>query len=174
VSTWITTPFNKGNHLNEKYEAILAFLTAHSIPFTVHEHAPSYTVADAGERLPFPAERLLKAIAFKIKSGGYILAAARGPDRIDYRKLAAASGAKRADIVRLTPEEVMDVFGMEVGSVSPIPLREGVSIFFDTNLPTDETVYCGIGRADRTLEIQLKDLVHITDGRVLPLINNEA
>ena len=158
----------------EKYKAIIAFLTARGIPFRVHEHAASYTVADASERLPFPAERLLKAIAFKIKSGGYILAAARGPDRIDYRKLAAASGAKRADIVRLTPEEVRDVFGMEVGSVSPIPLREDVSIFFDTNVPTDETVYCGIGRADRTLEIQLKDLVQITSGRILPLINNEA
>lgn len=153
----------------EKYEAIIALLTARAIPFTIHEHVPSYTVADAGERLPFPVERLLKAIAFRIKAGGYLLAAVRGPDRIDYRKLAAASGAKRADIVRLTPEEVIDVFGMEIGSVSPIPLREGVAVLFDTQVPTEATVFCGIGRADRTLEILLADLVPITEGRIVPL-----
>jgi Cys-tRNA(Pro)/Cys-tRNA(Cys) deacylase len=160
--------------VSEKYEAIITLLTTRGIPFTIHEHAPSYTVADAGERLPFPAERLLKAIAFKIKAGGYILAAVRGPDRIDYRKLAAASGAKRADIVRLTPQEVTDVFGMEVGSVSPIPLRESVAVFFDTQVTTGETVFCGIGRADRTLEIHLMDLVQITEGRIVPLISDES
>jgi len=158
--------------VHETYEAIVTFLTARSVTFTIHEHTPSYTVADAGERLPFPVERLLKAIAFRIKAGGYILAAVRGPDRVDYRKLAAASGTKRADVVRLTPEEVAAVFGVEVGSVSPIPLQEGVVVFFDTQVPTDETVFCGIGRADRTLEIRLADLVQITHGQVLPLISD--
>jgi Cys-tRNA(Pro)/Cys-tRNA(Cys) deacylase len=63
---------------------------------------------------------------------------------------------------------------MEVGSVSPIPLREGISVFFDTRVPIDETVFCGIGRADRTLEIQLTDLVDITEGKVLPLVSGEG
>jgi len=156
----------------EPYEAIVTLLTTHSVPFTIHEHAPSYTVADAEERSLFPLERLLKTIAFKIKAGGNILAAVRGPDRIDYPKLATAVGTKRADVVRLTPEEVAAVFGVEVGSVGPIPLQEGVKVFFDTQVPTDKTVFCGIGRADRTLEIQLADLVQITHGQVLPLISD--
>ena len=71
--------------MHEVYEAIVKFLMASDVPFTIHEHNPSYTVADAGERLPFPAERLLKTIAFKTKVGGYILAGVRGPDRVDYR-----------------------------------------------------------------------------------------
>src|SRR5512146_645908 len=141
------------------YEAIVTLLTTQEVPFTIHEHAPSYTVADAKERLLFPLERLLKTIAFKVKAGGTILAAVRGPDRIDYRKLAAACRTKRADVVRLTPEEVTEAFGVEVGSVGPISLQEGVVVFFDAHVPTKETVFCGIGRADRTLEIQLMDLV---------------
>jgi Cys-tRNA(Pro)/Cys-tRNA(Cys) deacylase len=156
------------------YEATVDLLRSHGVPFTIHEHPPSHTVAEAEERLPFPVERLLKAIAFKLKAGGYILAAVRGPDRIDYRKLATATGAKRADIVRLTPEEVIEVFGVEVGSVSPIPLQEGVEVYFDTQVSTTETVFCGIGRADRTLEIQLMDLVKVTQGRVLPLVNDQV
>lgn len=160
--------------MNTTFEAIIALLTERGVPYTIHEHEPSYTVADAGERLPFPAERLLKTVAFRIKTGGYILAAVRGPDRIDYRKLAAASSAKRADIVRLTPEEVASVFGMEVGSLSPITLQGEPAIFFDTQVPTEETVFCGIGRADRTLEIHLTDLLQITGGQVLALVNDSA
>jgi|SRR5215211_1575904 len=158
--------------MSTAFEAILALLRERGVPYTVHEHVASYTVADAEERLPFPAERLLKTVAFKVKNGGYILAAVRGPDRIEYRKLAAASGAKRADIVRLTPEEVAHVFGVEVGSVSPIALQGQPAVFFDTQVPTEETVFCGIGRADRTLEIHLPDLIQITGGKVLPLIND--
>ncbi|HSB02370.1 MAG TPA: YbaK/EbsC family protein [Anaerolineales bacterium] len=156
----------------ERYEAIVALLRERGIHFTIHEHTPSYTVADAEEHLLFPLERLLKTIAFKVKAGGYILAAVRGPDRIDYRKLAAASEAKRANIVRLNPEEVAEVFGVEVGSVSPISFQEDVQVFFDTQVPAHETVFCGIGRPDRTLEIDLTDLVQITRGHILPLISN--
>lgn len=156
----------------ETYEAIVMLLTTRGVPFTIHEHVVSRTVADAEEHLLFPLERLLKTIAFKIKDGDWVLAAVRGPDRVDYRKLAAASGTKRTNIMRLTPEEVANAFGVEVGSVSPIVLQEGVQIFFDSQVSTDETVFCGIGRADRTLEIQLMDLVQITQGRVLPLTND--
>jgi Cys-tRNA(Pro)/Cys-tRNA(Cys) deacylase len=159
---------------DEVYEAIVRLLTASGLPFTIHEHLPSRTVADAEEYLSFPIERLLKTIAFRTKAGGYLLAAVRGSDRIDYRKLAAATGTKRTEIVRLTPEEVADVFGVEVGSVSPIVLREGVEIFFDAQVTRTQTVFCGIGRPDRTLEMQLIDLVQIMKGRVLPLISDQA
>jgi Cys-tRNA(Pro)/Cys-tRNA(Cys) deacylase len=162
------------NNVYERYEAIVTLLTTRGVPCTIHEHIPSYTVADAEAHLLFPLERLLKTVAFKIKAGGYILAAVRGPDRIDYRKLATACGTKRTEVFRLTPEEVVNAFGVEVGTVGPIPLQGGVQVFFDIKVPTHETVFCGIGRADRTLEIRLTDLVQITQGQILPLTSAEA
>jgi Cys-tRNA(Pro)/Cys-tRNA(Cys) deacylase len=119
--------------------------------------------------LLFPLERLLKTVAFKVKARGYVLAAVRGPDHIDYRKLAAACGTKRTHVLRLTPVEVAEVFEVEVGSVSPIASPERVEVFFDNRVPTQETVFCGIGRPDRTLEIDLMDLVQITHGRTVEL-----
>ena len=156
----------------EAYEAIVQLLTASDVPFTIHEHIPSYTFADAEAYLHFPLERLLKTIAFRIRSGSYILAAVQGPDRIDYRKLAAACGTKRTEVFRLTPEEVVQAFSVEVGSVSPLLLQDGVRILFDTKVPTRETVFCGIGRPDRTLEIQLADLIQITKGQILSLTSD--
>jgi len=153
----------------EVYETILRLLAASGLPYKVHEHPTSRTVADAQAYLSFPVERLLKTIAFKSKAGKYILAAVRGLDRIDYRRLALAAGTRRTEIMRLTPEEVVHTFGVEVGSVSPILLRDGVEILFDAGVPTAQTVFCGIARPDRTLEMHLLDLVQITRGRVLPL-----
>jgi Cys-tRNA(Pro)/Cys-tRNA(Cys) deacylase len=156
------------------YETTIALLKAQVVPFTIHEHIPSYTVADAEAKLSFPIERLLKTVAFKRKGGGWILAAVRGPDRVDYRKLAAAVGVKRTDLMRLSPEEVIEVFGVEVGSVGPITRQENAQVIFDSQVSTAETVFCGIGRPDRTLEIRLTDLVQVTQGQVLPLVNDQV
>jgi Cys-tRNA(Pro)/Cys-tRNA(Cys) deacylase len=151
------------------YDEILALLASSGVPFTIHEHIPSFTFADAKAQLDFPLERLLKTVAFKHKTGALILVALRGQDRVDYRRLAEALGAKRADIVRLSPEEVFAAYGVEVGSVGPISLRADVRVLFDAQSPTAQTVFCGIGRPDRTLEIRLADLVLITHARILPL-----
>jgi prolyl-tRNA editing enzyme YbaK/EbsC (Cys-tRNA(Pro) deacylase) len=60
----------------------------------------------------------------------------------------------------------MQTFNVEAGIVSPI--------LFDAKVPTHETVFCGIGRPDRTLEILLTDLVQITQGRIAPLTHDLA
>jgi hypothetical protein len=52
--------------------------------------------------------------------------------------------------------------------------HDGVRILFDTRVPTQETVFCGIGRPDRTLEIQLADLVQITQGQIVPLTSDKV
>jgi Cys-tRNA(Pro)/Cys-tRNA(Cys) deacylase len=150
------------------YDEILALLQSSGLTFTLHEHVPSYTFEDA-KALPFPLERLLKTIAFRRKAGAPVLVALRGQDRVDYRKLAEAMGARRADIVRMSPEEVLEAFGVEVGSVGPIPMRADVPLLFDVLVPAAETVFCGIGRPDRTLEIRLADLAQLTHGRILPI-----
>lgn len=150
------------------YDEIVALLSTHEVNYTIHEHVPSYTFADAKAQLDFPLERLLKTVAFKHKSGKLILAALRGEDRVDYRKLAEAMAAKRADIVRLSPAEVLASFGVEVGSVGPLTTRPDVQVLFDDRVPVEKTVFCGIGRPDRTLEIFLTDLVIMAGGRIWP------
>jgi Cys-tRNA(Pro)/Cys-tRNA(Cys) deacylase len=155
------------------YDQLLTLLQSAGVAFTIHTHIPSFTFADAKAGLDFPLERLIKTIAFRHKSGRLVLAALRGQDRVDYRKLAAGMGVKRADVIRMTPEEVLAAYGVEVGSVGPLTLRPDAEVLFDAGIPGDETVFCGIGRPDRTLEIGLGDLVRLTRGRVLPLAAEE-
>jgi len=156
------------------YDTALTLLTNSALPYNLHEHVVSQTVADAREKLNFPLERLLKTIAFKDKAGHYYLVAVRGPDQIDYRKLADATGVKRAELAQIQSAEITEVFGVEVGSVGPLPAQTGAIVFFDSSVTTNETVFCGIGRPDRTLEIQLADLLTLTNGKVAPLVKTAS
>lgn len=146
---------------------IIAVLEREKAQYTVHEHEVSRTYADAVEKLAFPPERLLKTVVFRAKPGRWILAALRGEDRVDYRKLSAGLGLKRDEVNRASPEEVLAVLGVEVGAVGPVTPFPNVEVLFDSRVSDSETLFCGIGRPDRTLEIMLRELVRVTGGRVL-------
>ena len=156
---------------DRREEQIVRLLGALDIAFHIHEHVVSRTVADAIEKLPFPVDRYLKTVVFRVKQGPWLLVACWGQDRVDYRKLAAACGVKREQIVRPAPEEVEATLGYEVGGIGPIPPDAGVQALVDaTAAATLDTVYCGVGRNDRTLEIAIADLVVAAQARVLPLV----
>jgi Cys-tRNA(Pro)/Cys-tRNA(Cys) deacylase len=151
-------------------ERIVALLTGHGVRFRVHEHGVAPTVAEAAARLPFPVEQFLKTVAFRVKDGPWLLAASRGGDRIDYRKLAAAAGVKRGALRQPGAGEVEAALGFVRGGVGPFPPDGDTLVLVDERALELETVYCGIGRADRTLEIGLRDLIRVVGGRVLPLV----
>jgi Cys-tRNA(Pro)/Cys-tRNA(Cys) deacylase len=153
----------------DAFDALLDAVKRSGSPFTVHEHAPSRIVEDACA-LPFDRSRLVKAIAFGTRKGGVVLAAVVGSARVDYASLAALVGVSRREISSLSAEEAHERLGVEPGSISPIPLRPGVLVVVDESvLSLQPTLYCGIGRPDRTLEIAPADLVRLTDARVAPV-----
>lgn len=137
------------------------------VPFVVHEHEATRTVDDAARNLSFEVARIVKTVAFRTRGGGIVLAALRGIRRVDYARLAALAGVKRRELAALSPQEVRDLLGVEPGSVSPVPLRDGAAIFIDEDVFTIlPTLYCGIGRSDRTLEIAPAGLLRLTEGQV--------
>lgn len=148
------------------FSRLLEIVEQSGLPFTLHEHTPSRTVEDAAQNLSFEVERIVKTIAFRTRSGGLVLAALRGAKRVDYPRLAALVGVNRRDLAPLSPEEVREQLGVEPGSVSLLPLREDAVVFIDEDVLTIlPTIYCGIGRPDRTLEIAAADLVRLVGGQ---------
>lgn len=137
------------------------------VPFVLHEHMAMRTMADAEQHLPFDVARIVKTVVFRTQSGTLVLAALRGTARVDYARLAALAGVNRRDLATLSPEEVRELLGVEPGSVSPLSFSKDAAGFIDTDVLTIQpTIYCGIGRPDRTLEIAPADLERLTGGRV--------
>ena len=155
---------------NSLTEQIAGRLAARGVTFTIHEHQVARTVADALERLPFSPDAYLKTVAFRLKAGGWVLAALRGADRVDYRGLAAALGGGRRDLHQLTPDEVAADLGYPIGGVGPVPPNERTRTIFDARaVATLDVVFCGAGQPDRTLEVRLADLLPACDGVVAPI-----
>jgi Cys-tRNA(Pro)/Cys-tRNA(Cys) deacylase len=141
-------------------------LTKSGVPFVIHAHEAMRTVEDMERNPLFDLTRIVKTVAFRTRNNGIVLAAVRGNRRVDYPRLAAILGVNRRDLSPLSPEEVLEYLGVEPGSVAPFSTREDVALLVDEDaLTIMPTLYCGIGRPDRTLEIAPGDLVQISGGR---------
>ena len=135
------------------------------LPHVVHVHAPTRTVAEAEANLDFDTSRIVKTIAFALRGGGLVLAALRGTRRVAYPALAGLLGVGRRDLSALSPEEVLARLGVAPGSVSPLLAQGRGRLLVDADVLTiAPTLYCGLGRADRTLEIAPRDLVAAAGG----------
>jgi Cys-tRNA(Pro)/Cys-tRNA(Cys) deacylase len=149
------------------FSRLLEIVEKSGVPFVLHEHEVTRTVEEAERNLSFDVARIVKTIAFRTRSGGIVLAAVRGIRRVDYARLAALVGVNRRDLAALSPGEVRELLGVEPGSVSPVSLSKDPLLLIDDDVMTIlPTLYCGIGRSDRTLEIAPADLVRLTGGRV--------
>jgi len=151
----------------DQFEYLVEIVKRSGIPFVVHEHAAVRTMEDATQNLSFEIARIVKTVAFRTRNGGIVLAVLRGTGRVDYSRLATLVGVNRRDLAPLSPEEVRELLGVEPGSVSPLSLREDVALFIDKDvLAILPTIYCGIGRPDRTLEIAAVELARLAGGRI--------
>lgn len=154
------------------FEELLEMVRQSGLPFTLHEHAPTRTIADAEQNLCFDVARIVKTVAFATRDGRLVLAALRGTLRVDYARLAALAGVNRKNLAPLSPPAVLERLDVAPGGVSPLHNRGHglvhgeVLLFMDTDvLDITPTVYCGAGRPDRTLELAPADLLALSGGR---------
>lgn len=151
----------------DAFERLLAVVRQSGAPHVVHAHAATRTVEEAAQNLDFDTSRIVKTIAFALRDDTVVLAALRGTRRVAYPALAGLLGVTRRDLRALSPDEVVARLGVEPGSVSPVPLVPGVPILLDADvLAIAPTLYCGLGRPDRTLEMAPADLLALCGGRL--------
>jgi Cys-tRNA(Pro)/Cys-tRNA(Cys) deacylase len=148
---------------------IQAALAAADVAYKLHEHAASVTIADADANLNFPVERLLKAIAFRNKRGGWLLVGICGYAQVDYKRLAAAVGVNRTQLTRLEFHEVETELGYAIGGVAPFARNAQTKVYLDTGVLQHATIFCGTGRRDCTLEIAPADLVRVAHAHLASL-----
>jgi Cys-tRNA(Pro)/Cys-tRNA(Cys) deacylase len=151
------------------YDTILKLLNNYNANYAIHEHEPMRTAEDIRRIGLFPIEQCLKSVPFQIKNGGWVLATLLAEDTVDYKKLASATGVKRDNLVRPSPEAMQAAFDVEPGSVSPFPTLPDTLVFMDEKAASLSRVYCGIGIVGRTLEIAPSEVLRIANAQALSL-----
>lgn len=152
------------------YDKVLAMLAESGAAYRFHDHVPIRTIDEAHEKAPHLTVNLLKTVVFRIRDGGWALAAVGGGDRIHYKKLGDALGVNRRDLRSASPEEVRSSLGFEVGGVGPFPVAEDVRVVIDRGLQDLGVIHCGSGLNTRTVEMELLELVGLSGAVFRPIV----
>jgi Cys-tRNA(Pro)/Cys-tRNA(Cys) deacylase len=114
------------------------------IPHQVFRHTTQINSLEqaASERDQRP-EQVVRSLLFQIRPEEFLMVLAAGPAQIDWRKLRQL--VKRSRVRMATEEEVLDVTGYRVGTVSPFGLKNPVKILIDTSVLKEEEVSTGSG-----------------------------
>lgn len=133
---------------------------AEVIPLPVH--AP--TVERAAEALGVAPDRIIKSLVFRAPEGECVLVIAAGTARVDFRKLAAATGKDRWRLAR--PEVVEAVTGYPAGGTPPVGHATKLRVLMDRKAAGLDQVYGGGGAVDAMLRIRIADIRRLTGAEV--------
>ena len=114
----------------------------------------SATVELAAKALDCEPARIAKSLSFKVDEQPILIISA-GDVKIDNSKYKAFFKTKAK---MLTPNEVVEFIGHEVGGVCPFGINDGVKIYLDTSLKRFETVFPACGSSNSAIELNIPEL----------------
>jgi len=146
-------------------DAFLEYLDSAGVAYEVHAHQPVGGAEHSAATTASPPERMVKTLAFKLPGQRWVLAALRAFDRLAYGELAKFCDVRRAELRAADQAAIERELGFQIGGVGPTALADNVMIAFDAAVLDIGIIYCGYGRADRTLAIDARALCEVVNGR---------
>ena len=136
-------------------EAVRAFFRQYGMEGRILESAQSSaTVALAAQAFGTEEQRIAKSLSFLLGDKA-ILVVAAGDAKVNNQKFRAQFGAKAK---MLTPAQVHDMVGHDVGGVCPFAIHDGVDVFLDETLRRFTTVFPACGSSNSAIELTLQEL----------------
>ena len=144
-------------------EKVRAFLAQHGMEKRILESAESSaTVALAAVAFGTEEKRIAKTLSFLLGDRA-ILVVAAGDAKVSNQKYRAQFGTKAK---MLTPEQVHDMVGHDVGGVCPFAINDGVDVYLDESLRRFPTVFPACGSSNSAIELTLGELERLSGSKV--------
>jgi len=124
--------------------------------------ASSATVELAAAAVGVIPARIAKTLSFKSATGGCMLVVTAGDQKIDNGKFKAVFGLKAR---MLSPAEVQECLGYEVGGVCPVDVPASVPGYLDESLRRFDTVYPACGSANSAVGLSCEELFELAGAR---------
>lgn len=141
-----------------------------NIPHQVFRHqAPVTSFEQAAADRNQKPEQVVRSILFQIRPEEFLMVLVAGPSQIDWKKLRQL--VKRSRLRMATEDEVLDVTGYRVGTVSPFGLKNQVKILIDVSVLEEEEISLGSGVRNTAIVMKSVDLRRaLEDSEVVSLL----
>lgn len=114
----------------------------------------SATVDLAAKALNCEPARIAKSLSFKVDEQAILIISA-GDVKINNAKYKAFFKVKAK---MLTPDEVREFIGHEIGGVCPFGINDNVKVYLDESLKRFETVFPACGSSNSAIELNIQEL----------------
>jgi Cys-tRNA(Pro)/Cys-tRNA(Cys) deacylase len=143
-----------------------------NIPHRVFKHETPVTSFEqaASDRSQRP-EQIVRSILFQIRPEEFLMVLVAGPAQVDWKKLRQLM--KRSRVRMATEEEVLEVTGYRVGTVSPFGLRNQIKILIDASVLSEDDISIGSGIRNVAIIMKSGDLRRaLSDSEIVSLLES--
>ena len=142
--------------MTEKPPASIA-LENLGIPHRVFEHeTPVDSFEQAASDRNQRPEQVVRSILFQIRADEFVMVLMAGREQVDWKKLRKLIGRSRVRMA--TAEEVLDVTGYPVGTVSPFGMKNQVRVLIDPSVLREEEISTGSGVRNTAIILKSTEL----------------
>jgi Cys-tRNA(Pro)/Cys-tRNA(Cys) deacylase len=134
------------------------------------DERPQYGL-EAAAALGFPAAQVFKTLVVDADAS-LVLAIVPSDRTLDLKRLAAAVGARRADLA--DPREAERATGYVVGGISPIGTRRRLRTVLDATAEGFPAIHVSAGRRGLQVSLAPADLTRLTGAAVAPISTPES
>ena len=142
--------------MTEKPPASIA-LENLGIPHRVFKHeTPVDSFEQAASDRNQRPEQVVRSILFQIRPDEFVMVLMAGREQVDWKKLRKLIGRSRVRMA--TAEEVLDVTGYPVGTVSPFGMKNQVRVLIDPSVLREEEISTGSGMRNTAIILKSTEL----------------
>jgi len=153
---------------------VTRLLDARKIPYTAYQLPPEKLGAvEAAQFMGVSPELVFKTIVItREKPKKPILAVVPGSAIVDLKTLAVFLGEKKVHLP--TEREAEQLTGLQAGGISPLALiNKGFQVVIDSAAQQYEQIYVSGGQRGLNIQLQVKDLVKLTNARIASIAEEE-
>src|SRR5688572_30956522 len=142
--------------MTEKPPASIA-LEKLNIPHQVFRHEnPVLSFEQAAAERNQRPEQIVRSILFQVRPEEFVMVLVAGREQVDWKKLRQFVGRSRLRMA--TEEEVLEVTGYRVGTVSPFGMKNQVKVLIDSSVLKEEEISLGSGARQIAIIMKSTDL----------------
>ena len=150
------------NSINKNKHPASVALDALGVPHRIFFHEGSVTSFEQATRERGQREsQVVRSILFQIRPEEFAMVLVAGPAQVDWKKLRQLIGRSRVRMA--TEDEVQEVTGYRVGTVSPFGMKNQVRVLIDESVLKEEEVSIGSGVRNTAIILKSVDLQRVLE-----------